>query len=294
MNCNICPRQCNIQRDKEQTGYCGQTFSVRLARATLHYFEEPCISGDRGSGAVFFTGCNLRCVFCQNHNISDGSVGKEVSVSRLSDIFLELEAKGAHNINLVTPSHYILQIRQALMAAKAKGLKVPIVYNTSGYEKVSSLRLLEGLVDVYLPDFKYMQEDLAARYSDAADYPKVATKAIEEMYRQVGEARFDAEGLIERGLIVRHLVLPGATSNSKEVIRTLLEAYGDKIYISIMNQYTPIEGLILPDQLHRRVTKREYDKVISYGLELGLKNGFIQEGKTQEESFIPAFDFEGV
>lgn len=294
MKCNICPRNCNIERDKEQTGYCGQTFSVRLARAALHFFEEPCISGKSGSGAVFFSGCNMRCIFCQNHNIANGQVGAEVSANRLSEIFIELQDKGANNINLVTPTHYALQIRDALIKAKEHGLRLPVVYNTSGYEKVETLRLLEGLIDIYLPDFKYMKPELALKYSGAVDYDKRADEAIREMLRQVGEPAIGEDGIMTKGVIVRHLVLPGCVSNSKLVIEHLIKEYGEKIYISIMNQYTPIEGLTLPDELCRKVTKREYERVVDYAIELGIENGFIQEGKTQEESFIPEFNLEGV
>lgn len=294
MRCNICPRNCNIERDKEQTGYCGQSFSVRLARAALHFFEEPCISGEEGSGAVFFSGCNMRCIFCQNHDIANGKIGADVSVERLSDIFLELQNKGANNINLVTPTHYALQIREALIRSKDAGLRIPVVYNTSAYEKTETLKLLEGLIDVYLPDFKYMQEELAYRYSGAIDYSKRADDAIFEMLRQVGEPVFNERGIMEKGVIVRHLVLPGCINNSKRVIEHLLKTYGNRIYISIMNQYTPMENVELPDELHRKVTRREYEKVVDYAIELGIENGFIQEGKTQEESFIPEFNLEGV
>lgn len=294
MRCNICPRNCNIERDKEQTGYCGQSFSVRLARAALHFFEEPCISGEEGSGAVFFSGCNMRCIFCQNHDIANGKIGADVSVERLSDIFLELQNKGANNINLVTPTHYALQIREALIRSKDAGLSIPVVYNTSAYEKTETLKLLDGLIDVYLPDFKYMQEELAYRYSGAIDYSKRADDAIFEMLRQVGEPVFNERGIMEKGVIVRHLVLPGCINNSKRVIEHLLKTYGNRIYISIMNQYTPMENVELPDELHRKVTRREYEKVVDYAIELGIENGFIQEGKTQEESFIPEFNLEGV
>lgn len=290
MGCEICPRKC-----KKRPGFCGESDQVRLARAALHMWEEPCISGAEGSGAIFFTGCVLRCVFCQNHNIADGSVGKVVSVERLAEIMLELQAKKANNINLVTPTHFVLQIADAIRIARKKGLTVPIVYNTGGYERVETLCLLEGLVDVYLPDFKYMDAELAARYSLAKDYPEVAEAALAEMVRQVGSPQFDERGMMKKGVIVRHLLLPGQLMDSKDVIAYLHKTYQDNIYISIMNQYTPMPGIgeIYPE-LNRKVRKASYEKLIAYALALGVENAFVQEGETAKESFIPAFDYEGV
>ena len=298
--CNLCPRNCNVDREEEKKGYCGQTNKIFVARAALHMWEEPCISGKEGSGAVFFCGCNLRCIFCQNHKIALGkeatgeAVGKEISIERLKDIFLKLQEKGANNINLVTGTHYIPQIVVALKLAKQNGLRIPVVYNTGGYERVESLRCLEGLVDIYLPDMKYVSKKLSKEYSNAEDYFEVVKDAIEEMVRQVGEATFDERGYMKKGVIVRHLVLPGSTKDSRAVLDYLWDTYGNKIYISIMNQYTPMEQIKNHPLLSRKVTKREYAKVIDYALSLGWENAFIQEGETAKESFIPGFNHEGV
>lgn len=295
MQCNLCPRGCKKNRALGETGYCGMPEDIYIARAALHMWEEPCISGKEGSGTVFFSGCPLRCVFCQNRKIALGKIGKKISVDRLSEIFLELQAKGANNINLVTPTHYIYQIKQALIQAKNNGLNIPIVYNTSSYENVESLRLLDGLIDVYLPDLKYYSSDLSRKYSNAPDYFTVATLAIDEMFRQVGKPVFNEEGKIQKGVIVRHMILPGHTKDSKAVLDYLVNKYHDDIYVSIMNQYTPMEEMTGYEEINRRITSREYEKVIDYSIEIGLNNGFIQEGETAKESFIPEFDlFEGV
>ncbi|MBP3351940.1 MAG: radical SAM protein [Lachnospiraceae bacterium] len=294
-NCILCPRQCGVDRIQGQTGYCGMPENLLVARAALHMWEEPCISGSTGSGTVFFSGCNLKCVFCQNHSIALGDCGKPISVQRLSEIFLELQEKEAANINLVTPTHYIPQIRDALLLAKAQGLNLPIVYNTGGYESVASLQLLEGLVDIYLPDLKYYSTELSTTYSHAADYFQVATTALAEMYRQVGTPVFEeSTGMMKRGMIVRHLLLPGQTKDSKKILRYLHETYGDNIYISIMNQYTPLPHVAQIPALNRKVTADEYDRVVNFALTIGIENAFIQEGETAEESFIPPFDMEGV
>lgn len=293
--CKLCPRNCVVDRKNGEKGVCGQTDRLKVARAALHYWEEPCISGERGSGAVFFSGCALHCVFCQNREIANGTVGKEISVERLSEIFLELMEKGANNINLVTPGHFVPQIVKALESAKAQGMNLPVVYNTSSYENVDTIKKLEGLVDIYLPDFKYMSETLSEKYSHAPDYSKVAKAAIEEMVRQTKTPVFEEkELLIKRGTIVRHLVLPGQTEDSKAVIRYLYETYGDRIYISIMNQFTPLSNLAAYPELNRKLTEEEYDEVVDYAIELGVENGYIQEGETAKESFIPPFDCEGV
>lgn len=307
--CTLCPRNCAVDRKNGGRGVCGQTETIKVARAALHYWEEPCISGTNGSGTVFFSGCSLHCVFCQNHKIANGTVGKEITIERLSEIFLELQEKKANNINLVTPGHFAPQIVTALESAKKQGLVIPIVYNTSSYEHVDTIKMLDGLVDIYLPDFKYMSPVLSKKYSHAADYSEVAKAAIAQMVRQTGEAKFcetarsdgvresDANedgALLRRGTIVRHLILPGCTQDSKEVIRYLYETYGDTIYISIMNQFTPLAGLSDYPELNRRVTEAEYDEVVDYAIELGVECGFIQEGETAEESFIPEFDGEGV
>lgn len=294
-NCILCPRNCGINRDRGDKGFCGESSSVRIARAALHFWEEPVISGEKGSGAVFFTGCNLKCIFCQNASIAASEVGKEVSIETLAEIFLKLAGEGANNINLVTASHYVPQVAESIRIARKLGLAIPVVYNTSSYEKPETLRLLDGLVDIYLPDFKYMDAKLAKAYSRAEDYPEVAQAAIAEMYRQAGKPDFDADtGLMRKGVIVRHLVMPGAVGNAKAVIDYLYETYGDDIYISLMNQYTPMKEFAEHPELNRKVTKREYEKVIQYALDLGVENAFIQEGETAQESFIPSFDLAGV
>ncbi|MDO5521015.1 MAG: radical SAM protein [bacterium] len=292
--CKICPRQCKVNRNQGKKGYCKESSTVCISRAALHMWEEPCISGEEGSGAVFFSGCAMRCVFCQNHSISDGTVGKEVSIERLAEIFIELQQKGANNINLVTPSHYVVQVIEALKLAKAKGLTLPIIYNSSGYEKVETIKMLEGYIDIYLPDFKYMDEHLAKRYSNAKGYSTYAKAAIKEMVRQVGEPVFDERGIMKKGVIVRHLALPNAEEDSKAIIRYLYETYQDNIFISIMNQYTPLEGVKDYPEINRKLTDKEYDLLVDYAIDLGVENGFIQEGETQDESFIPSFDYEGV
>lgn len=293
-DCTLCPRQCHVNRISGKKGYCGMDTRIRAARAALHMWEEPCISGKKGSGAVFFSGCGLRCCFCQNRDIAIGNRGKAVSVERLADIFLELEQKGAANLNLVTGAHYVPQIIQALELAWKKGCKLPVVYNSSGYEKVETLKLLEGYVDVYLPDMKYMDAKLAADFSHAPDYPEVVENAIREMVRQTGACVFGEDGYIRKGTIVRHLILPGHTKNSIAVLQYLHETYGDKIMISMMNQFTPVWKQEKFLELNRKVTKREYEKVLNAALELGIENGYFQEGKTAKESFIPAFDEEGI
>ena len=294
-DCTLCPRNCHADRLGGKTGYCGQTAEIKAAGAALHFWEEPCISGDNGSGTVFFSGCVLRCVFCQNRNIAESRAGREITVERLADIFLELQEKKANNINLVTPTHFVPQIALALERAKEAGLRIPVVYNTGSYEKADTLKRMDGLVDIYLPDMKYVSPALAQRYSHAPDYFETASLAVAEMVRQVGEPVFDGNtGLMKKGVIVRHLVLPGCTADSKKVIRYLYQTYGDRIFISIMNQYTPIGEFLESPELNRRVSRREYDRVVDFALELGVENGFIQEGETAEESFIPEFDGEGL
>ena len=293
-NCLLCPRKCGTNRRTGQTGVCGVLSEIKVARAALHYWEEPCISGKRGSGAVFFSGCSLHCVFCQNREISDGKVGKVISKERLSDIFIELAGKGANNINLVTPGQYIPDIVWAVNDAKSRGMKLPIIYNTSGYENVTELKLLEGIVDVYLPDFKYMDSTLSARYSRAKDYPSVAKQALSEMVRQQPDVVIDdATGLIQKGVIVRQLLLPGHVNDAKAVLKYLYDTYHDHVYISMMSQFTPIALKDYPE-INRTVTRREYERLIDYALKIGITNAFIQEGDVAKDSFIPAFDCEGV
>ena len=293
-DCTLCPRNCHADRLHGQRGYCGMDSTVRAARAALHMWEEPCISGKKGSGAVFFTGCCLRCCYCQNRSIAIGSEGLEITTERLADIFLELQEKGAANINLVTGVHYVPSIIRALDIAKRGGLRLPVVYNSSGYEKPETLKLLEGYVDIYLPDFKYSDDKLAEQYSKAPDYPKVVKAAIEEMVRQTGSCEFDETGYIKKGTIVRHLILPGHTKNSVKILEYLHNTYENDIFISIMNQYTPVYVQEKYAELNRRVTKREYSKVLDAAYNLGIENGFFQEGRTASESFIPSFDYEGI
>ncbi len=299
--CTLCPRGCGADRTAHRRGVCGMSSDLYAARAALHFWEEPCISGERGSGAVFFSGCPLGCVFCQNREISSDGGGYPITTKRLADIFLRLQdVDGANNINLVTAVHYLPHVITALERAKSRGLSIPIVYNSSGYESVKSLRMLDGLVDVYLPDMKYVSSELSKRYSGAHNYFEVASSAIDEMFRQVGSPVFaDGDGLAEegimtRGMIVRHLILPTCTDDSREVIKYLFDRYGHDIYISIMNQYTPITGAPLPSELTRPITDMEYAKVVGYARRIGIENGFIQEGGTVEESFVPLFDGEGI
>lgn len=295
--CNLCPRECKAYRASGQTGYCREDDRIFVARAALHMWEEPCISGESGSGTVFFSGCNLRCIYCQNHEIASGGKGKRVSVGRLAEIFLELQGKGAANINLVTPDHYVTKIAAAVLMAKESGLMLPVIYNCSGYAKREVIRNLEGIVDIFLTDFKYMDTQLAAEYSSAPNYPQVAKEALEEMVYITKNPMFDKKDMMKRGVIVRHLLLPGHKQNAKDVIRYVYETYGDSVYISLMNQYTPF---IRPDEhpecseLGRKVTKREYEMVVDYAITLGVKNAFIQEGDTAKESFVPDFNGEGV
>lgn len=291
--CNLCPRDCRVDRSASQLGYCNATYRMKISRAALHYWEEPSVSGVKGSGAVFFTGCNLRCVYCQNYQISRNSrdnQGREVSKEELIDIFYKLKDQGAENINLVTPTHFVYEIADTLEAAKRLGFDLPIVYNTGSYEKIETLRRLEGLVDVYLPDYKYVTNSLANKLSNATDYPEVALKAIEEMLRQTGSPEFD-RGMIKKGVIVRHLCLPGHVKESKAVIKKLYDSFGDNIYISIMSQYTPIESQLKNyPELNRKLTKREYNRVVDYAIALGIENAYIQEGNVAKESFIPEWD----
>ena len=340
-NCNICPRNCGVDRTSKNLGFCRQKATLTAARAYLHAWEEPCISGENGSGTVFFSGCNMRCVFCQNQEIASGDVAKEISSERLSEIFLELQEKKASNINLVTPTHFVPLIIPAIKSARDQGLVIPLVYNTSGYEKVDTLKALEGLIDIYLPDCKYYSGDIAERYSSARGYFDMSMAAIEEMIRQVGEPLFypekyhpyemvkrnecrilgDERGknnepelmdsrkynrcieeadddysgpLMKSGVIVRHLMLPGCLEDSKKIIEKLLDSFGDKCYLSIMNQFTPHGDLSAFPELLKPVDPTDYEELIDFALEKGIENGFFQGEGTDSESFIPAFDFSGL
>lgn len=293
--CRLCPRECKANRIAGKAGFCGVAGeNIYLARAALHMWEEPCISGEDGSGTVFFSGCPLRCVYCQNHNIANATAGKAVKKERLAEIFLELQGKGANNINLVTPTHYTPEIIWAVKKARENGLKLPIVYNCSGYEKVETLKLLEGTVDIYLTDFKYMDKDAAKKYSNAPDYPDVAKEALKEMVRQTGEAEFLEDGMMRKGVIVRHLLLPGYVKNAKAVVQYVYETYGDSVFLSLMNQYTPLPQVEKFPEINRRVTEEEYEELVDFAIEIGVENGFIQEGETAKESFIPEFNNEGI
>lgn len=294
-NCILCPRNCNTNRKAGKAGTCMVSGKLKIARAALHFWEEPCISGESGSGAVFFSGCALHCVFCQNDKISRGKAGKEIEKERLKQIFLELQEKGANNINLVTPGQYVPHIIWAVEQARNEGLKLPIVYNTSSYEKVDTIKMLEGIVDIYLPDFKYMDSVLAQKYSHAMDYPEIAKAAIAEMVRQQPEPVFNDETeLMEKGVIVRQLLLPGLLEDAKAIVRYLYETYGDRIYLSLMSQFTPLPNVEGFPELNRKVTEKEYDEYVDYAIDIGVDKGFIQEGDVAEESFIPDFDCEGV
>lgn len=288
MKCNLCPRNCNVDRNKE-LGYCMAPDKMVVARYSLHKWEEPVISGDVGSGTIFFSYCNLRCCYCQNYEISELHKGRNVSVEEFSDICLELQDNGASNINLVTPTMFVHLIKEGLILAKSRGLKIPIVYNTSSYESVDTIRLLDGLVDIYLADLKYYDDNLGVKYSKCFDYFKYASMCIDEMVKQVGSNIIDSNGLMKKGVIVRHLILPGNVVDSKRIIKYLYDKYQDKVIISIMNQYTPVRKLKYIE-LNRKVTDDEYDEVVNYAYDLGIRNGFIQEGMTQDISFIPDFD----
>jgi len=292
MNCNLCPRMCNVDRNKE-LGFCKAPSDMYIAKAYLHKWEEPCISGNIGSGTIFFSYCNLKCVFCQNYEISINNIGYKVSIERFADICIELQDKGALNINLVTPTHYIDKIREGLILAKKKGLRIPVVYNSSGYERVESLKLLEGLIDIYLPDLKYYDDKYAVKYSKCNKYFKYATLAIEEMYRQVGKPIFDKDGVMKKGLIVRHLMLPGLYNDSEKIIKYLYDKYKNNIFISIMNQYTPIRKTKY-NNLNNKLDKNDYYKMIEYAYNLGIRNCFVQDDDTVSESFIPIWDGSGV
>lgn len=296
IQCQLCPRKCKINRE-QQMGICKVSSHIKVARAALHYWEEHCISGTNGSGTVFFSGCSLHCVFCQNQEIAQGAVGKEISKERLAEIFLELQEKNANNINLVTPGHYVPDIIWSVEHARNQGLSIPIVYNTSSYEQVETLKWLEGIVDVYLPDFKYFSQELASRYSKAPDYPQTAKAAIAEMVRQQPVPVFyekDGQELMKNGVIVRQLLLPGELLDAKRIVRYLHEKYGNQIYLSLMSQFTPLPHFENYPELNRKVSRRTYEKYIDYAIELGIEQAFVQEDDVAEESFIPAFDCEGV
>ena len=286
--CTLCPRNCKVNRNNNELGFCKASNKIKIARYSLHLWEEPCISGDEGSGTIFFSCCNLKCIFCQNYDISTNNLGKEITIERFADICLELQNKKANNINLVTPTMYIPLIKEGLILAKEKGLHIPIVYNSSGWENVEALKELDGLIDIYLPDFKYCDDELAKEFSNVFNYFEITSNALKEMYKQVGKNQFK-DNMMTKGIIVRHLLLPSHIDDSKKIIKYLYDTYKDNIYISIMNQYTPVRKINKYSELNNTVSDNEYNELINYACDLGITNAFIQEGETCKESFIPDF-----
>ena len=293
-NCTLCMRKCNVNRNKGIKGVCNSSNSIRIARAALHFWEEPCISGKKGSGTVFFSNCNLKCVFCQNYKISSEGFGTEITIERLSEIFLELQDKGANNINLVTPTHFVPQIIESLKIAKNKGLNLPIIYNTNSIDTLDTIKALNGYIDVYLPDFKYFEDKYSLKYSKIKGYSANVLEIIEEMVKQVGYPKFREDGIIVKGVIVRHLLLPGLLFDSKKIIDSIYKKFGDSVYISLMNQYTPMYNAKMYPEINKSINEKTYDSIINYALSLGVKNGFIQESGTNSEEFVPDFNNEGV
>jgi len=287
--CMLCPRECQVDRTHHETGVCRASNKMTIARYSLHPWEEPILSGRNGSGTIFFSHCNLKCIYCQNYQISEENMGYEITTQEFAEICLHLQEKGAHNINLVTPTHYVFQIIEGIRLAKKHGLKIPIVYNTSGYEKKETIQMLDGIVDIYLPDFKYFDDKIAYQYSFVLDYFKQVTESLEEMINQVGSLKYDENHLLVKGVIVRHLCLPGHVEDSKHILNYLYQTYQNKICISIMNQYTPVRKISNFPNLNRSLTEKEYDEVINYACDIGITNAFIQEGKTQTTRFIPKF-----
>lgn len=287
--CNLCPKNCNVNRNSGEKGFCKAGDEITIAKYYLHKWEEPCITGENGSGTIFFSYCNLRCLFCQNYEISEFNKGINISVQRFSEICLELQDKGATNINLVTPTHFVPLIIEGIKKAKDNGLNIPIVYNSSGYENIDTIKMLDGIIDIYLPDLKYYSDKYAMKYSKCNNYFKYASEVIEEMVKQKGSCKFDKDGNIISGVIIRHLLVPQMEEESKKILNYLYNKYRDNIYISIMNQYTPVRKCIY-DELNTKVSEEVYDGVINYAWDIGIRNAFIQEEGTQEESFIPNFD----
>ncbi len=292
--CMLCPRRCGADRQNGEKGYCGAGLQPRAARAALYYWEEPCISGSKGSGAVFFSRCNLSCLFCQNYKISQEGFGKEISITDLGKIFLHLQDQGASNINLVSATQYIPQTAEAIRFARANGLTLPIVYNSNAYESIEALKLLDGLVDVYLPDLKYADNKYSLKYSNAPDYFYHATRAILEMYRQTGNPSYDTNGMIQKGMLIRHLLLPGLQEDSKKILRWIRENLPVEVPVSLMAQYTPLFRAKSCRELNRRITKREYEGMIDYFFEIGLQNGYVQERSSAKEEYTPEFDLSGI
>lgn len=288
--CKICPHECQVNRNKEKVGRCRATDKVRIALYSTHDFEEPCISGEKGSGTVFFSNCNLNCIYCQNYEISQLGKGKDIIIEELADIFLKQQEKGVENINLVTPTSYVLQIIEAIKIAKQKGLIIPILYNTNAYEKVETLKLLEGYIDIYLPDLKYAEDSLGVEYSNINDYFEIATKAIREMIRQVGMPKSNEKGIMQKGVMIRHLVLPNYITNSKKVLKWIKENLPSEIYVSVMAQYFPTYQAKKVKNLNRKLTKVEWQEIQEYIEELGIENGYVQELGEHEEEYVPKWE----
>ena len=296
--CEICPRKCKVNRIKGEKGFCNVGDKIKIALVSQHDFEEPCISGigkyTKSSGTIFFSNCNLRCVFCQNHKISNEGKGKEITIERLAEIFIEEQEKKVNNINLVTPTTYAYQIIEAIKIARNKGLNIPIIYNSNGYESIETLKDLEGYVDVYLPDLKYYSDELAIKYSSAPKYFEIATKAIKEMYRQVGSPKFDDKGIIQRGVIIRHLILPSYIQNTKRILKWIKDNMPKETYVSVMAQYFPTYKAKEIDKINRKISLKEYREVEKYMYSIGLENGYMQDLGKHEEEYVPNFDFRGV
>ena len=288
--CTICPHNCKINRTKIP-GRCKSTDKIKIALYSIHNFEEPCISGEKGSGTIFFSNCNMNCVFCQNYEISQLGRGKEITIEELANVMIKQQERNVQNINLVTPTSYALHIVEAIKIARKKGLKIPIVYNTNGYESVETLKLLEGYVDIYLPDLKYYYDDLAKKYSKVDNYFEIATKAIQEMDRQVGAPVLDENGVMKKGLMIRHLILPNEVQNSKKVLKCIKENIDSNVYVSIMAQYFPTYKAKEIPEIARKITKEEYEKVENYLYELDLENGYIQELGEHEEEYVPTWEY---
>lgn len=290
MQCNICPRRCGADRENGRLGFCGASNKIRIARAALHFWEEPCLSGANGAGTVFFSYCNMKCVYCQNYRISTRGAGHEVSIGELAEIFLDLQSQGANNIDLVTPTHYALDIAEAVKKAKDSGLHIPVLYNCGGYESVETLKRLEGIIDIYMPDMKYYRDKYAVKYSSAPRYFETACAALEEMYRQTGAFVLDENGIMQSGVIVRHMMLPGLMLDTKKIMDYLFDTYGNNIYISLMSQYTPLKNVERFPELNRKIDMKKYNSIVDYCMNRGMENVFIQEGSAAKESFIPCFE----
>lgn len=289
-NCTLCPHNCKVNRLEGKKGRCKCDNTLKIALASLHMFEEPCISGANGSGTVFFTNCNLNCIYCQNYEISQGGKGKEITIQTLADIFIKQQEKGAHNINLVTPTMYVYQIIEAIKIARKNGLKIPIIYNSNGYENIETIKMLNGYIDVYLPDLKYYTNELSKKYSNVDNYFEVATNAIKEMYSQVGNAIFDDNAIIQKGVIIRHLVLPNHIQNTKNILKWINENMPKDIYVSVMAQYFPTYKAKNDSLINRKLNKKEYKEVFNYLYSLDLQNGYIQELGSHEEEYVPDFN----